>query len=111
MKLYSPWAEVDVSGAKPLSPRLDTLDGKTIGLFAHFKGHSPVMLDVMAQLLQEKYPNTKFKPLQYKRDTSEIRKDPTFAEAVDEWAKDVDGVIGAYGDAGSCCMFHAYNCA
>ena len=111
MKIYSPWAEVDVSGAKPLSPRLDTLEGKTIGLFAHFKGHSPLMLEVMAELLRQRYPSLTFKPLQYKRDTSEVRKDPAFAAEVAEWAKDLDGVIGAYGDAGSCCMFHAYNCA
>lgn len=111
MKLYSPWAEIDVSDARPLSPRLNTLNGKTIGLFSHFKGHSPVMLEVLAQMLKEKYPNTIFKPLQYKKDTSEIRKDPDFAEKIKEWIKGMDGVIGAYGDAGSCCMFHAYNCA
>lgn len=111
MKIYSPWAEVDATGAKGLSPRLDTLEGKTIGLFSHFKGHSPLMLQVLADLLRSRYQNITFKPLQYKRDTSEIAKDPEFSKVVDEWAADLDGVIGAYGDAGSCCMFHAYNCA
>ena len=48
MKIYSPWAEIDNSGAIALAPRLDTLEGKTIGLYAHFKEHSPIMLKVVA---------------------------------------------------------------
>lgn len=111
MKIYSPWAEVSAEGAKPLSPRLDSLEHKTIGLLAHFKGHSPLMLQVLSELLQEKYPNIKFKALQYKKDTAEIYKDPEMDAVTKEWLQDVDAVIGAYGDAGSCCMFHAYNCA
>ena len=42
--VLSPWAEVDVSGVRGLCPRLDTLEGKTIGMFSHFKGHSPYIL-------------------------------------------------------------------
>ena len=34
MKALSPWAEVDYEDAKGLTPRVDTLDGKRIGLFA-----------------------------------------------------------------------------
>ena len=109
MKLYSPWAEVDGSNPVVLSPRLDTFDGKTIGLYAHFKGHSPVMLQILSELLSERYPNTKFKMIQLKRDTMEAFNIPEFDAELKEWLADVDGVITAYGDAGSCCMFHAYN--
>lgn len=111
MKLYSPWAFVDASNSKPLSPRLDTLEGKTIGLFSHFKGHSPLMLQVLSDILSKKYPDIHFKALQYKKDTSEVYKDEQFLPLFNEWLSNVDAVIGAYGDAGSCCMFHAYNCA
>ena len=75
MKLYSPWAFVDASNSKPLSPRLDTLEGKTIGLFSHFKGHSPLMLQVLSDILSKKYPDIHFKALQYKKDTSEVYKE------------------------------------
>lgn len=109
MKLYSPWAEVNGSNPVVLNPRLDTLEGKTIGLYAHFKGHSPVMLEILSQVLAERYPTTKFKTIQLKRDTMEAFKLPAFDAKLKEWLKDVDGVITAYGDAGSCCMFHAYN--
>ena len=76
MKLYSPWAEVDSANAIPLNPRLDTLEGKTIGLYAHFKGHSPVMLEILSELLKERFPTTKFKAIQIKRDTMEAFKLP-----------------------------------
>lgn len=109
MRLYSPWATVDGSDPVVLNPRLDTLDGKTIGLYAHFKGHSPVMLQILSELLAERYPNTRFKAIQLRRDTMEAFKLPDFDAELKEWLADVDGVITAYGDAGSCCMFHAYN--
>lgn len=109
MKLFSPWAAVDCSDPVVLNPRLDTLEGKTIGMYSHFKGHSPVILDILAQLLSQRYPTTKFKFLQLKRDTMEAFNLPDFDRELKEWLKDVDGVITAYGDAGSCCMFHAYN--
>jgi len=111
MKVYSPWAEVDNSGAIALNPRLDTLEGKTIGLFAHFKAHSPIMLQVVADLLKERFPTARFKSIQLKIDTAEACKLPEFDAELKEWLKDVDGVIAAYGDMGSCCMFHAYNTA
>ena len=111
MKIYSPWAELDNEGAIALNPRLDTLEGKTIGLYAHFKGHSPIMLQVVADLLHERYPTTKFKSIQLKIDTAEAVNIPEFDAELKEWLKDVDGVITAYGDMGSCCMFHAYNTA
>jgi len=111
MKIYSPWAEIDNSGAIALNPRLDTLEGKTIGLYAHFKGHSPIMLQVIADLLLERFPTAKFKSIQLKVDTAEAVNIPEFDAELKEWLKDVDGVITAYGDMGSCCMFHAYNTA
>ena len=111
MKVYSPWAEIDNEGAIGLTPRLDTLEGKTIGLYAHFKGHSPIMLQVVADLLKERYPTAKFKSIQIKVDTAEAVNLPEFDAELKEWLKDVDGVITAYGDMGSCCMFHAYNTA
>ena len=45
LKALSPWAEVNYEDAKGINPRVDTLDGKRIGLFAHFKGHSFLILD------------------------------------------------------------------
>lgn len=105
----SPWAEVDMSDARALCPRLDTLDGKTIGMFSHFKGHSPIILKEVEKEIRKKYPRAKFTYLMYPKDTIEICDDPEFLPRFQEWAAGVDGVIAAYGDAGSCAMYHAFN--
>ena len=109
LEVLSPWAEVDYAGARGLNPRVDNLDGKRIGMFAHFKGHSPVILKAVEEELTQRYPNATFTYLQYPKDTREAEHDPEFRPVLEEWLKDVDCVIAAYGDAGSCAMYHAYN--
>lgn len=109
--VLSPWASVDFAEARGINPRPASLDGKTVGMFSHFKEHSPIMLRELEVLLKEKLPNTNFKHLQYPVDTREIVNDPDFDPILKEWLTDVDVVISAYGDAGSCAMFHAYNSA
>lgn len=105
----SPWAEIDISNAKGLSVRLESLEGKTIGLFAHFKGHSPLILKEVERKLAERFPKATFKLLQYPKDTKEIQDDPEFLPAFKKWLSQVDCVISAYGDAGSCAMYLAFN--
>lgn len=109
--VYSPWGEVDAQKTVPLNPRLDNLNKKTIGLLAHFKGHSPYILREVENEILKKYPEVKFSHLQYPKDTSEIENDPDFLPIFQEWLSNVDGVISAYGDAGSCAMYHAINTA
>ena len=109
--VLSPWAEVAAERTTPLNPRLDTLEGKTIGMFSHFKGHSPLILKEIEKEILKTIPNVKFSYLQYPKDTREIKDDPEFLPVFKEWLAGVDGVIAAYGDAGSCCMYHAFNTA
>ena len=75
-----------------LNPRLDTIDGKTIGLFDSAKRSSPYVLGKVEKLLQERFPGTKI---------SWFRKG-TYKDVLwDEekaWAEGVDGVIGMFGD-------------
>jgi len=49
--------------------------------------------------------------LQYKKDTSEIIDDSEFRPLFTKWVDSVDAVVSAYGDAGSCSMYLAYNTA
>ena len=110
-KTLSPWAEVDKSKSTGLQPRVSDLKGKTIGLFAHFKEHSPIMLSEVERQLQEKLPDTRFIHYQYPMDTRELINDDEYKPSFMEWLSKVDTVISAYGDAGSCAMFLAYNTA
>jgi len=110
-KVLSPWADVDYSEAKALVQHPANLEGKTVGMFSHFKEHSGLMLKIIAKMMAERIPNVRFKYLQYPKDTQEIFKDPQFDPILREWLQDVDVVLSAYGDAGSCAMFQAYNTA
>lgn len=109
--VLSPWAHIDNTDGTELKPRIDDLNGKTIGLFAHFKQHSPMLLDVIREELQNRYPEACFTTLQYPRDTIEIQNDPDFDVELKRWLGGVDAVISALGDAGSCTLFLAYNTA
>lgn len=109
--VLSPWAEVSSTQVCALNPRLDTLNGRTIGMFSHFKGHSPYILREVEKEILKKYPEARFSYLQYPKDTREIKDDAEFQPAFKAWLDGVDGVIAAYGDAGSCAMYHAFNTA
>ncbi len=75
-----------------INPRLDTLDGKMIGLFDNAKRSAPFVLGKVEKLLQERFPTIKISWL----------KKGTYKEVLwdteKEWAKDRDGVIGMFGD-------------
>lgn len=97
--------------APGLAPRLDGLAGRTIGLYAHFKGHAVVILDEVARELSRRWPDLRFTHFQYTKEITELVDDPEWAPRAAEWAAGVDAVICAYGDAGSCSMFLAKNAA
>ena len=110
-RALSPWAETEANVTMPLRPRLQELEGKTIGLFAHFKEHSPLLLREVEAQLAARFPTARFSLLQYKENCTEIRNDPAFDPILKEWLSGVDAVICAYGDMGSCALFLAYNAA
>ena len=75
-----------------INPRLETLDGKMIGLFDNAKRSAPFVLGKVETLLQERFPDIKIS--WFKKGTY---KDVVWEEER-EWAKGVDGVIGMFGD-------------
>lgn len=109
--VLSPWAASEAQQPRGLSPRLDTLSGKTIGLYAHFKGHAIKILDEIAKEISKSYPDVTFTHFQYLKEITEIIDDPEWSVKAAEWAKGCDAVITAYGDAGSCSMYLAKNAA
>jgi hypothetical protein len=106
-KTFSPWAKTDDLMTVPLAPRLDTLDGKTIGLFASFKGHAKTILKEVADGLSRRFPSACFSCFQYPLETSDIANDDAYFPAFKKWLEGVDGVIAGYGDDGSGSMFLA----
>lgn len=110
-KVLSPWAETADTSVCGLSERLDSLEGKTIGLYAHFKGQVVAINNTMERVIHEQCPQVKTKKIQFTKDTTEIKDDPAFYNELAAWLEDVDAVIVAYGDAGSCSMVLGYNAA
>lgn len=110
-EVLSPWAEVDPVIPEGLQPRLDDLNGKTIGMYYHFKNQCRDVLEEVEARLKSKYPNAKFKYYQYPIDTAEIIYDEKYKASFHEWLNGVDAVITSYGDFSSCTMYLAYNTA
>jgi hypothetical protein len=96
-EVLSPWADVDPIPVRGISPRLDSLDGKKIGLFANFKRAAVPIATEVEKRLKERYPNieiTLFHSTLPNVDESETVNREKFTA----WAKGVDAVVGMVGD-------------
>lgn len=106
MGLIDPTSEADESERKPLSDRVDSLDGKTIGLYDNGKPAAEPLLTAVQEKLAERYPNAKFE-WYHVPFLNDIKDEDVQADVV-EWAEGVDTAIGAIGDCGSCTKFLAW---
>ncbi|MBN1849888.1 MAG: hypothetical protein JW932_15040 [Deltaproteobacteria bacterium] len=95
-EVMSPWAEADPIPLKGITSRLTVLENKTIGLFHNSKRAARPILSVVETKLKERYPSMNFSSFLLMPnagvDETEDR------ERFDEWVKEVDAVILAYGD-------------
>lgn len=107
----SPWAEIDASGMTALSPRLETLNGKTVGMFGDFMVSATYMLKAVEPELKKRYPQASFSYLMYDQETMEIEKDPNFRSRFQDWLSTVDCVLGFFGSVPSSSLYLGYNCA
>ncbi len=96
-EVLSPWAEADPIPLAGLSPRIDRLDGKKIGLLQNSKRAAPRILDVTERLLKEKFPNIKISRFIGKL-FSVSAEEPQRMTEFEDWLKGVDAVIAAVGD-------------
>jgi len=96
-EVLSPWAEVDPIPVRGISPRVDTLEGKKIGLFANFKRAARPIQVYVEKRLKERFPECETSlfdstlPNVTETETENLQK-------FTAWAKDADAVIAAVGD-------------
>ncbi|HJX35088.1 MAG TPA: hypothetical protein VJ373_07930 [Desulfatiglandales bacterium] len=96
-EVLSPWAEADPIPLRGISPRLDSLSGKKIGLFANFKRAARPIQAEVERRLKERFPGIETSlfdsSLPNVTETETVNREKFTA-----WAKEMDAVIAAVGD-------------
>jgi len=96
-KVLSPWAEVDPIAQRGITPRLDTLAAKKIGLFSNFKRAArPIVVEVEKRL-KSIYPDSAISFFD-SRGANVVETETKNREQFIAWVKSVDAVILAVGD-------------
>ena len=98
-EVLNPWAEADPIPLKGISPRLNDIEGKKVGLAFNFKGAARPILSVVERKLKERFPTCE---ISWFNILSRNEKSPSEMELnateFAEWAKGLDTVITAIGD-------------
>jgi len=96
-EVLNPWAEVDPIPLRGISPRLDTLAGKKVGLFANFKRAARPMAASVEKRLKAMYPDIQTS-LFDSRAWNVVETETKNREKFTAWIKDVDAVVLMVGD-------------
>ena len=96
-EVLSPWADVDPKPLRGISPRLDTLEGKKIGLFANYKRASRAIVAEVEKRLKERYPGIQTS-LFDSRGSNVLETETENSARFEAWAQEVDAVVTAVGD-------------
>lgn len=73
-----------------LAPRVDTLDGRTVGLIDNIKPNAGLFLDYVEEMIRADYPRVK---------TTRLRKNFTSSRLIaDQFGDEVKAVVNAWGD-------------
>ena len=96
-KVLSPWADVDPKPLQGISPRIDNLSGKKIGLFANYKRAAMPIAQSLQKKFQAKYPDSEFSIYHSTMwNVNEI--DTANGEKFKKWVEDQDAVVLLVGD-------------
>ena len=95
-EVLNPWAEADPVPLRSLSDRITNLAGKRIGLFRNSKRAAILSLNAVENRLKERYPTLEFSPFALMPNAGILETEDK--DRFEEWIKEVDGVIFAYGD-------------
>ena len=93
-QILNPWAEVDPKPPRGIRPRLDTLAGKKIGMFANTKRAAKPILAEFEKNLKKRFPDAQTSLFQIKQRIVHEKERPIF----EAWVKGVDAVVAAVGD-------------
>ena len=96
-EVLSPWAEADPIPLKGISPRIESLAGKKIGLFRNSKRAALPIMNVVERRLREKFPTAEFTEFANLK-PNEMMIEQDAKNEFEDWLKGVDAVIATFGD-------------
>ena len=96
-EVLSPWADADPVMFRGTSPRVTTLEGKTIGLLGNSKRTSGPTLDIVEDRLKKRFPSASFSRFVNDIANQTITETPKKDDS-EAWVEGVDTVIASYGD-------------
>jgi hypothetical protein len=95
-EVLNPWAEADPIPLRGISPRLNNLTNKKIGLFVNSKIAAKPTQDAVELQLKEKFPALQFSRFVRKQNLSVAETEDN--DKFKEWIKGVDAVVLSAGD-------------
>jgi hypothetical protein len=96
-EVLSPWGEADPKPLKGISPRLDNLSGKKIGLFANYKRAALPIARALKEQLESRYSDSEFS-VYHSDQWNVIEIETENGEAFRKWVEGNDAVILMVGD-------------
>jgi hypothetical protein len=96
-EVLSPWAEVDPIPLRGISPRIESLSGKKIGLFVNPKRAAMPIAQSIEKRLKAMYPDVQI--IMFHSTEANVNEIETKnKEKFTAWAKGLDAAIGVVGD-------------
>jgi len=96
-EVLSPWAEADPIPFRGISPRLEGLVGKKIGLLRNTKRAALPIMNVIKRRIKERFPTAEITEFANLR-PNEVIIEQDAKGKFEDWLKGVDAVITAFGD-------------
>jgi hypothetical protein len=96
-EVLSPWADVEPIPLKGISPRIETLSGKKIGLFVNPKRAAMPIAESIDKRLKTMYPDVQ--TIVYRNNGANVNEIETEnREKFTAWVKGIDAAIAVVGD-------------
>ena len=96
-EVMNPWADVDPIPLRGISPRIDGMEGKKIGVFANFKRSAVPQARMVEKKLKGKFPTIQTE-LYHSAEANVNEIETGNREKFIAWVKSVDAVVAAVGD-------------
>ena len=96
-EVLSPWADADPIPPRGITPRVESLEGKKIGLLRNSKRAAAPLMKVLERRLKEKFPTAEFTEFANLRPNERLI-DQDSKDEFEDWLKGVEAVIATFGD-------------